>query len=315
MPKLREPKAKPEDQIEKVDPNQPELEAGAGEPEIEIVDAGQEDASVLLQKQIEDLKKSEQIQRDRAEKAESERQQALVRAQERENQVAQFQKEAQSSQYDAISSALAAATAEAEKAQQDIENAIANGDARMQADAYRRLARAETNILRLEDGKTAIEAQAKAAPVQQQQQPQIDPFEARIAQLPDMAKRWLRNHPDYLNDTRKNAKIQSLHWDVVDEGHEPFSTAYFESLEDHLGLRGEQSVNQQQQPAQRSNIVSAPVSREVPTGGGNRSTSKITLTAMQKEAAKMSGISETDYAKQLIKFNELKANGQYTGGN
>ncbi len=319
MPKLRQPTAKPEDEISKVDPNQQELELTAddNDPEIEIVEeneVSQDDAALALQKQIDDLKKSEKIQRDRADKADSDRREALAKAQERETQIARFQKEAKESQFDAINSALAAANAEAEKAQQDIENAIANGDARLQAEAYRRLARAETNILRLEDGKTEVEAQFKAEPKRetQAQQQSGDPLER--TNLPSTAKDWLRAHPEYLTDNRKNAKIQALHWDVVDEGHAPFSTEYFESLEQHLGLRQAEQVERIQQPAQRTNIVSAPVSRGVPNGTATRSNSKITLTAMQKEAAKMAGISETEYAKQLIKLNELKANGQYSGG-
>ena len=74
----------------------------------------------------------------------------------------------------------------------------------------------------------------------------------------------------------------------------------------------EEKVEKQEQ--QRTNIVSAPVSREVPSGGGTRQNGKITLTKEQQEAARISGVTETEYARNLVKMNEAKANGQYTGG-
>jgi len=65
------------------------------------------------------------------------------------------------------------------------------------------------------------------------------------------------------------------------------------------------------QQQQRTSIVSAPVSREVPTSTPNRQNGKITLTAAQVEAAKMAGITPAEYAKQLQKLTEMKSNGTY----
>jgi hypothetical protein len=38
---------------------------------------------------------------------------------------------------------------------------------------------------------------------------------------------------------------------------------------------------------------------------------KVTLSPEEKDAARMSGISEADYAKQKIKLMQMKANGEY----
>jgi hypothetical protein len=125
-------------------------------------------------------------------------------------------------------------------------------------------------------------------------------------------------HPEYLSDARKNSKIQALHWDVVDEGHAPFSPAYFESLEQHLGMRAKTTQvetdddnRDARQPQQRTSIVSAPVSREGTVTNGTRTASQIRLSPAQREAAKMAGISEKDYAIQMQKLAEMKANGTY----
>lgn len=269
----------------------------------------EEEAAAILQKQIDDLTRAAATERERANQIALEREKAIQQAREREAQVLQARQEAGQSKYDAIASAIAAATAEAESAQRDIEAAINAGDIKTQADAYRRLARAESNLSNLENGKLALEESIK-------RQPQTLPQQDSVAQLnlPDTAKAWLRSHPEYMQDHRKNAKIQSLHWDVLDEGHAPFSPEYFVSLEQHLGLRQQiQQTQQTQQVQQGGGIVSAPVSREIPTGGGQRPGS-IQLSPDQRQAAKIAGVTEKVYAENLKKLNEMKANGQYQAG-
>ena len=307
----KEPKQ--EDLIEKLDAVniQEQIKNELASEETEEVREPEEDSALALQKQLDELKKSEEIQRNRAEQANLDRDEALRRAREREVEINRFQKEAETSQFDAISSGLTAANAEAEKAQLDIENAISIGDTRAQAEAYRKLARAETNIARLEDGKVAIESRRTEEAARPQQS--TDPV--GNSDLPDNAKTWLRDHPEYMSDRRKNARIQSLHYDVIDEGHRAFSTEYFQSLEEHLGMRNRpapvvREEEPQQQTQQRTSIVSAPVSREAPTStSGTRSPSR--LTVAQRDAAKTAGVTETEYAKQLQRLNEMKANGTY----
>jgi hypothetical protein len=67
----------------------------------------------------------------------------------------------------------------------------------------------------------------------------------------------------------------------------------------------------------RGRIVSAPVSRDtMGTGGGSYGADrpgKVTMTPEMKMAAKISGISETEYAQQVLRLREEKLNGNYTG--
>ena len=282
---------------------------------IEEHDSGDEnDPSIAFQKQIDALRKSEQTQREQNERVTRERDEAIARANERDAENASLKKTTFESQGEAIASSMAAASAAAQAAQSDLEKAFELGDFKGQADATNRLSKANTDLARLEDGKVAMELQAKQAA-------EIKPTKAHDPlenfNLPDRAKTWLRKHESYLTDPRKNAKLQHLHWDVIDEGHEPYSQDYFESLEQHLGLRQkEQIMNKEEtddEPQTRGRIVSAPVTREVPTSQGQDRTGRITLSVAQKDAAKIAGITEKEYAEQLIKLREHKTNGMYGG--
>lgn len=130
--------------------------------------------------------------------------------------------------------------------------------------------------------------------------------------LPPLAKSWLRKNPEYLQDEHKNERLQSLHHDLVREGFEGYSADYFAEIDRRLAPKPEPMIERSRS---RSGMYSAPPSREVPTASGVRHSydGKITLTGAQKEAARMSGISEGEYAQQLMRLLQEKANGSYGG--
>lgn len=273
-----------------------------------------EDASIKLQEQIAALKKSEEIQKNRAERFRQDAEKAQQQVKERVSEVANVRKEAVQSQLDAVSTALGAAQSESESAKRDIKTAINNGDVDAQAEAYERLATARANISKLEDGKFELEARIKNPP-------EVEKTEPQGAGLPQRVQRWLGKHPEYVTDPRKNDKIRSLHWEVIDEGHDFDSDGYLESMETKLGMReaeieDEPVVTQPRQSQQRTSIVSAPVSREAPsTATTSRNNGEIRLTVAQREAAKIAGVTEKVYAEQLQKLNKMEASGQYTRQN
>lgn len=336
MPRLRQPKQETVDKPE----NNP-LENGEiqqyGTEKVELFEskddlpeqgqekvAAKDDASEALRQQLEELKRSEKLAVERAEQASRERTEAMRLASEREAETRALRQEAAGGKLDAINAGIAAAQSEADKAQMDIESAISIGDHKGQAEAYRRLARAESDLAKLTDGKAYLEQEQKKASEQHQKQASSGD-RLDNTNLPDTAKNWLRSHPDYLTDPRKNAKIQALHWDILDEGHEAFSKNYFDSMEVHLGLKAkppkaepddeedEDEVEQPSRDAKRGSVVSAPVSREGTLGNRNRPSSPrdVNLTKAQREAARMTGVTETEYAKQLIKLGKLQEDGYY----
>lgn len=289
-----------------------------GGPLQEGADGQESDPSATLKAQIAALERSNKEYLARIETEQREKAEALRQAQERRAEIDRLQEQTTSSQAEAIGAALAAAEAEAEAAQRDIEFAASVGDSKAQAEAYRKLSRAEAKILNLENGKEALEREAKERPKQEAQpQAQADPLDN--INLPPLAKDWLRNHREFLYDARKNAKIQTLHWDVVDEGHEAYSPSYFEVLEQKLGLRAAPKQVQEEddyveEPTQRRASVSAPPSREVPSSSGVRTNDRVVLTQAEKEAAKISGISEKEYAAQKLNLMKAKREGHYGGG-
>lgn len=318
MPKLREP-PKQEGKEEEAVIAAGEQQEAAQQEAVEQ----QDDNAEELKRQLETLKRSESAARQQALQAANERDQALRYAQERNVALSRSQKDATDSRLESINSGIAAATAEIDEAKNAFRMASVEQDIDAQVAAQERLAEAKANIVNLNNGKAALERAIQQEqeriknqpPVQQQQGDQLD-----RTNLPQTAKNWLRAHPEYLTDTRKNAKIQSLHWDVLDEGHQAFTEDYYESLEQHLGLRDKPRRNAAEdeevedvQPARKS-VVSAPVSREAPSSSGERGGSgQVRLTLAQRDAAKTAGITETEYAKQLGVLKQAKANGSYGG--
>ena len=63
-------------------------------------------------------------------------------------------------------------------------------------------------------------------------------------------------------------------------------------------------------PARPSNLVSAPVSRTVPDGSP-RPRGKVTLSPDEQEAARISGVSLEEYAKEKARYQGMKASGEY----
>lgn len=323
MPRLKPPPGRmasarvaevPEDETTNVLANPQDNPPPEEEVLVEDNPAPEEDASVAFQKQIEALRASERKAQEAREQAIRDREEALQRAREREAEVAQLRKTTIESQTEAIAAALAAAQADAEGAQRDLAAAGEAGDFAAQSAAYRRLAKAEAAISRLEDGKAELEERAKAPPPSPQ--PSGDPIDQM--DISPNAKKFLKENRHYLTNPRLNAKMNATHFDLVEEGYEPFSDDYLEEIKQRMAPKKKQEpvVEEEVQPARRaSEVVSAPVSREAPSSSGNGDRpGRVTLTVAQKEAAKMAGISEAEYAKQLLRLRQEKANGNYIGG-
>ena len=307
--------------------NEGQLISDVGEAPIELEEGadGASDPTIALKAQIEKL---ERANRGYAERVEAERlraEQALQRAQERDLEVNKLQEQTVNSQQDAINAALTAAQSEAEAAQREIESAAAIGDAKAQGEAYRRLSRAEARVVALESGKESLERDIRDRKAAEPLRAESRPVESGDAidrlNLPHNAKQWLKKHPEYVYDMRKNAKIQAVHWDVVDEGIPEYTDEYYEVMEEKLGLRQpsrqaqhveEDDMDDEPVAPLRRSAVSAPPSREPPASQGLRN-SQIKLSPAQKEAAKIAGIEEKEYAKQLMRLRDEKANGNYGG--
>lgn len=283
-------------------------------------EADEDDNTSDLKQQLEDMRKANKEQTDRFNQEVNLRQAAEQRVRERDQEVSQSKIRAEDAEYDAILNAIGAAESEAETAQRDISIASEAQDAKGVGEASRRLARAEGRLAQLEDGKAAIERAKTAAAARAKEQPQreaqktttVDQYIDQLPNLLPSQRDWLREHPDALTDTRKNLRLQGAHVEAEDQGLRPGTVKYFNYLEERLGYKepadeDEGAVEDRDEPR---TTVSAPPSRSATNPGtGRPSNTRITLTPEQREVARLSGIDEITYARQLQKMNELKASG------
>jgi hypothetical protein len=151
-----------------------------------------------------------------------------------------------------------------------------------------------------------------------------------LAQAAQRRNEWVQSSP---LAQQHYAALSVLHQEAMQSGLVDTSPEYFSYLDarladlaaqqpataaSHLVQEMQQRATQlrpQEQPKPTRispAMVSAPVSREIPSAGGFRSPSRITLTAEQREAARMSGVSEAEYARQLLRLRELQASGEYS---
>lgn len=318
MPRLRpvmEKQAPPQTPAEELDlklAEKPTVEPG-DEPEVEVVDAPKEsEAEIALKKQIEALRQSEELQRRQAAQLMQEREKALQEAKEKEKRLNKFEKEIIDQEEVAIKAAIAAAKAEADKALADIRTAKNSGDIEAEIEATDRLTDAKANLSVLKRGREEVDIKRKERKkerrkLEEQQETQSSQQQQPGVQYPPHVVEWINGHPEFFNDPRNNARLQLAFYDSRDEGYEPYSKAQIERIEELVGVK--KNNQQEQKTNERASIMSAPVSREAPSG--SRSSSKITLTKDEKEAARIAGVTEVEYAKNKQRLAEMRADGTY----
>lgn len=314
----------PESQVE-AKPNK------AVEPEVVVEDKDTgEDANLALKKQIEDLKKSEEIQRNLIAQAHREREEALRRADENEKRLRKLNKESFENQELALDRALDAAKAEAEKALLDYKNATSNSDVDAQAEAMDRLTEAKANMKVLERGRDELKEQRRESKKERKRAEReleatprpntADPIDG--FNLPPRETEWLKAHRQYVTDPKKAADLRWVHEQTMLGGLKPGDDGYLEEIEKGIAMVekmrnptkdteeiDDEPVVEKKETQQRSSIMSAPVSRE--GGGGRPSSTRIHLTKDEKEAAAMAGISEVEYARNKQRLAQMRADGTY----
>src|SRR6185436_7952810 len=209
----------------------------AGEEEQPEVPVAPKEDIATLKAQVDALQKAEKANQEAMASERKRAEDAIRRQNELQSQSDKHQEETLQAQYDSIINGLETCKAEAEAAQQMLEQADLNGDSKGKADAYRRLARAEANSAKLEDNKIAYEARFQAIkdnPKPAQQSPQSDPLERMLATMPQPVQVWIRAHPEYVTNPRLNTKMQAVHYDALDEAGTFGTQAYIESMERHL---------------------------------------------------------------------------------
>lgn len=288
-----------------------------------VVQPQDDDGIATLKKQLEDSKKVHEealaAANKRAEDAERQRQEALRQAQDREVKLSEADSQRTEAELDAVMNAIAAAQSEADSAQQLYEAAMNEGNFKIAAEVQRKLARAETRLTQLEDGKVVLEARIKEnkekpKPTQQQKQPAtVDEYIDGLQGLVPAERTWLKAHPDLMMNNDRNGDMQYFYRKAQKDGLIRGTPEFFQYMEENLGYR-QAGTEDDDEPVtnNRRTPVAAPPSRDnTSLANGKISTTKITLSPAQREAAKAAGVDEIEYAKQLMKLMDMKQQGHY----
>lgn len=126
-----------------------------------------------------------------------------------------------------VATALNIADTEAATARTSYKSALDAYDTDGIVEAQARLTAIEARRVRLQEQEQALQR----APL-----PPADPVDAYCANRSEPTAQWLRAHPEYVVDGRKNAKLTSAHYEAVADGLEPDTSSYFSFVERKLGI-------------------------------------------------------------------------------
>jgi hypothetical protein len=170
-------------------------------------------------------------------------------------------------------------------------------------------------LLQLENGRVALEQRVhearnapRVAPAQNS-----DPVEAVASQLSPRSAAWIRAHPEAVKNQKTYTKMIGLHNVAIADGLAPDTDEYFEYIETQLGYKKparQQDVEQDEDPQAQA---AKPVDRRqappaAPPSRGSSNGSRVTLSAAQREAASITGLTEEEYARNLVAEKKRRTN-------
>jgi hypothetical protein len=286
------------------------VEKAAKEPEIKIEEPKEEaPAEISPEDGIETLKKRFEEERLARIEAEKRADAAARMAHEARGQVDE-------GNLQLVTSAIDTLKRETDILKANLRAAMASGDYSAAADAQEAMADAKAKLLQLENGRAALQEQARNPRIHPQQIPAYDPVETLASQLSPRSAAWVRAHPEFARNERLTQKMIAAHNLVTADGVQPDTDEYFETVERILGVQAptasvaaaEAPMSAASAPTQRrSSPAAAPVSRSG-TGTGGGSPNVVRLSADEREMAKMMGMTAEEYARNklaLIKDGKL----------
>lgn len=308
MPRMKAVKSDEEAaQVPLTEPVMVELPSAAALPDaaVEKPSKKKEDDPVDdTKKQIEDLRRANderntQLMRERDE------------ANQRAAQATQFAQTLQTGKHASdianVTSQLAAAQASQAAAEQDFVTAANNADAVAMAKAQSKIGRAAAEILNCEALQADLEERGTNEAAQRQNAPQRQVTSTDIMngidQSPNLTakeKAWLKEHQECVIDASRSEELRVAHNRALRDGHARGTDGYFDYLESFLGYKAKDDDG-----GEPFNNAAAPVNRSA-VNEGNITGSRITLTPEQRTMAKSLGVTDFEYAQQLIRLNQDK---------
>ena len=294
-----------DEQIEfKLDDAPPVEATKNGEPVVEVIDdpADGDDGSSAkdVDKALKKLNKKLEEERKARMEAEAMARQAAEHARLAQN-------EASDSNLHLVSGAIESVRRDQEFLKGNLRDAMAIGDYDKAADLQEQMAANITNLRQLERGFEEMKQQPRMQP--QTAAPSELTVDTLIDRVTPRSAEWLKKNRDALPDARSIRVMARAHEDAIDYGIAPESDAYFQFVENRMGItsnrRSIPEVDNVMSDAsstkqRRSTPPSAPVSRQ-PIDSPNHRPGVITLTAAEVEAAKISGITPQEYYRNKMR--------------
>lgn len=205
-----------------------------------------------------------------------------------------------------VASAIDQLQREGEILKANLRAAMSNSDFDAAAEIQQSMSTNAARLLQLENGKAAMETRPREA--ENVQKVNSDPVEAFAQQLSPRSAAWVRRNPQCVTNPRLNQKMIAAHNLAIADGYEADSDDYFAFVEQTVGINKKQEEQQQEESAlsgaatatqRRSSPTVAPVSRNAPSNSGQKP-NVVRLTAEQREMASMMGMTEKEYATNMI---------------
>lgn len=278
------------------------IESVAQEPEIKVEKAEEKIPVVAPEDGIETLRR--QLEAEKRLRLEAEH-----RANEAAQQAHSARGEVEDSHLHLINNAISTLRRENDILKSNYRAAMASGDFDSAADIQEGMSSNAAKLLQLENGKASMEAAPKREPLPAYTAPS-DPVEAFAATLSPRSADWIRRHPECVHDPRLTRKMIAAHNLVDADGIKADTDEYFSAIESILGISSQRYEAPAESPmsaassgAQRQSAPpAAPVSRSG-TANGTRS-NVVRLTPEQREMAQMMGMTDTEYAKNLVELRK-----------
>jgi len=288
---LEEPKKK--------DENEPEIVVA---DEVEKTSDKEEKPSIVSAEDgIQEMKRRLEAEKRAREEAEHRAYRAAQEAQKANSEV-------KDTNYQLIVNAIETVKGRAETLKSAYKEAMSVGDYDKLAEIQEAMAVNASHMTKLEDGKRQMEAYAKQ-PVEP-----VAPPPPRIEEvIENMARTvspksadWIRSRKDALHDDRSIKRMFRAHEDAIDDGIEPDTEAYFDFIDARLGVKKHVEQPIQVEASTDSPLSSAAAPKKAappppaPVSRGNSRPNVVRLTREQAETAKMLGMSESEYAKNMV---------------
>jgi hypothetical protein len=275
-----------------------------GETVVEIVDEAVEPGPEKKDKDVDKaLKKlNKKLERERKARAEAE---AIARQASEHARMAH--NEASDSNLHLVSGAIESVKRDQEILKAQLRDAMAIGDFDKAAQLQENMTANIQNLRQLERGFEEMKQQPRLPPVPQQNPNELT-VDTLIDRVTPKSAEWLKKNRDHLPDSRSIRVMARAHEDAIDYGIAPESDAYFQFVENRLGINSNRrsipevdnvmsSASSSKQ--KRSSPPSAPVSRQ-PIDSPNRP-GTIRLTAAEVEAARISGVTPQEYYQNKMR--------------